>query len=258
MQTSTIRPGLLVSFKTSLRGNINYRKTDLASNTTQNADDTLTSRTEWQTVRTVADAAEYAQACDVRAKATYTVARCCASTAFGYLCPDDQVQALEEAIEAARRQVQAFNATARLTRLAVYVITGRIARDDVEAARAIRAEVADLMSTMQQGVTELDFEKIRDAAKKAREIGAMLTDDAQNRVTVAIDAARKSANAIAAAVRAGTAAALSVDRVTLASLELARSAFLDLDDAPPAPTEPTLAEPARAIDFDLFDAEPQS
>ncbi len=38
-----------------------------------------------------------------------------------------------------------FNATARLTRLYVNVIAGRIAPDDVEAVKAINSEVRDLL-----------------------------------------------------------------------------------------------------------------
>jgi hypothetical protein len=122
-------------------------------------------------------------------------------------------------------------------------MVGRIAQDDVEAIRRINAEVRRLMDDMATGMSNLDVKVIRDAANKARELGGMLTPDAQVRVQFAIDAARNAAKKI---VAAGEAASIEVDTIAIRKITEQRTAFLDLRD------EVQVSRPqaeARAIDL---------
>lgn len=241
LQTSTLRPGLLVSLKTSVRGNVSYSKQTIES---EHVTEDGAQRAVWETVRRIADPAEHEAAAKVRSKARSLISAVCANSAFGLLCPEANAAELESAMAEARKLVADFNANAALTRISLYIIAGRVAPDDVEAVRAINSEVRDLLADMQEGVQNLSVKAIREAADKARSIGQMLTPDAQARINVAIEAARKTARAI---VKAGEQAAVEVDRRTLRTLEEARTAFLDIDQPTAAPAMPE-AE-SRALDF---------
>lgn len=246
---STIRPGLLVSLKTSIRGNISYRKRDIERDHAVRKDGKAEVRqAKWETERTIADAAEHERAAKIRTEAWYAVARVCSNTAFGYLCPDDRTEELAEAMVKARKMIDDFNASAKITRLSIYMITGRVAPDDVEAVRAIGSELRDLMKAMSDGVKDLDASKVREAAVRAKQIASMLSDNSKLRVEVAIAAARKTATEINKAVKAGEQAALEVDRSTLKTIETARTSFLDFDEEAPAPTAKIKAK-ARVLDL---------
>jgi hypothetical protein len=148
----------------------------------------------------------------------------------------------------ARECIESFNAGARITRLSIYMITGRVAPDDVEAMRAISAEVRDLINAMDAGVRAFDPEQIRDAAKKAREVAAMLSDGAKMRVDTAIESARMAARAITKAVKAGEVAATSIDaRILSEGFALARLAFLDTDET--GAGFGVLEAPGRSLDL---------
>lgn len=244
LDTSTLRPGLLVSLKTTVSGNVSYvRRTIEADHTTKEGK----RKASWETERVITDPKENERAKIARQTARTLIGRVCATSAFGLLCPDDKVDQLRDAIRDARKVADDFNAKAKLSRLGVYVITGRIARDDVEAVKAIKSEVRDLLDQMRQGVKDCDVKSIREAANKARNLGAMLSPQAAARVQDAIDKARSAARAI---VKAGETAAQEVDQQTIKSLQRARTSFLDLDD------EKKVAAPkaeARAVDLDPSD-----
>lgn len=222
--TSTLRPGLLVSLNTSLKGNVNYNTNEIEAD---HYEDDGSKRAKWETERVVADPVEHERSIKVRSKVRNIISAVCAHSKFGLLCPEVNVDKLEEAIKAARALTDEFNATARLTNVNVYIMTGRIAPDDTEALRAIKSEVRGLIDSMAAGIKELDVKKIRDAAIAARSVGNMLTPQAQERVKVAIDAARKTAREI---VRAGETAAKEIDKGTIKKLKEARTAFLDMED----------------------------
>ena len=223
----TLRPGLLVSLKTALRGNVNYRKVDLdVPADTIYADEAL-EVTAWETTRIIADRNEYERAKKARSKATSIIRSVCSWTAFGLLCPEADADKLEAAIADARYVVDQFNATARVSRLHVYVIAGKIAADDVEAVRAINSEVRELLDTMSDGVAKLDVKAIRDAASKAKQLGELLSPDAEARVRIAIDTAREAAKSI---VKAGETAAIEIDTRAIRRITEARTSFLDLQD----------------------------
>ena len=238
-QISTLRPGLLVSLKTSIRGNVTYSKHDLEEERIAEAE-----RKKWETERTIADAAEFDAAKKARNLASTAIRGVCTWSAFGLLCPEDRKDELDAALVEARRIVDTFNAGAGLTSVSVNVIAGRIAADDVEAVRAINSEVRDLLDEMKAGVEALDVQTIRDAANRARGLGAMLTPEAQVRIQFAIDAARGAAREI---VKAGETAAMEVDRRAVATITESRTAFLDLDGGVAVGAT---AEKARAVDFE--------
>lgn len=270
--STTLRPGLLVGLKTSIKGNVKYYKTPTEEETIDGV-----SKARWNTERTIADAAEHERASDVRSKARSTVSRVCAATAFGLLCPESDAEKLAKAIVEARAIVEEFNVTAKVTRVFFGVVSGRIAPDDEQAVKEINKEVRELIAAMELGVKNLDVQKIRDAATAAREIGQMLTPDAQARITIAIEAARATAKAI---VKAGETAAQEIDTATIKKLTEVRTAFLDLDgpgtvaaptvtgrglDLSPAETAATLASlsesaaaqsaPGRSVDLEFDYAE---
>lgn len=239
--STTLRPGLLVSLKTSLVGNVTYRTTTVeAEHKTEDG----AAKASWETERTVADPAELEAGKKARSRAQTIIRGVCSASAFGLLCPENKAAELEAAMVEARKVAEVFNATARLSRIAIYVITGRIAADDVEAVKAIKSEVTDLLNEMQRGMKNLDVKTIRDAADKARNLGQMLSDDAKERVAIAVEAARKAAKQIKAA---GDAAEIAVDEALFTRIQQQRTAFLDLEEAQPV-AQPTLE--TRAVEIE--------
>ena len=239
---STLRPGLLVSLKTSIRGNVSYQTRDLEHEHAVAGGQT---RARWETERTVANKAELTRAVKARTAARTAITSVCSRSSFGLLCPEAWGKALQDGITRARQVAAEFNARARVTELAVYVIVGRVAQDDVEAVRAINSEVRDLMRDMTVGIKELDVKRVRDAANRARSVGSMLTPEAAERVKAAIDAARGAARQI---TKAGEEAAKEVDREAIKKINQARTAFLDLDASAVLPTRAPAAR-GRAVDL---------
>jgi len=240
LQNETLRPGLLVSLNTSLTGNVSYLKHVLEA---EHKTDDGAEIARWETERRIADPAEHKAATVAQSKAGGLIRRVCTKTAFGYLCPEADAAKLEAAIAEARAVADEFNATATVSRLGVYVVTGRIAPDDVEAVKAINSEVRKLLDAMQSGLANLDVKTVRAAASKAKEVGQMLTPDAAARIQVAIDLARKSAREI---VRVGENVAQEIDLTTIKRIAEQRTAFLDFSEAAELQS-PTVA--GRAIDL---------
>jgi hypothetical protein len=225
MRISTIRPGLLVSLKTSLQGNVSYQTRDIEAD---HIDADGSRRGAWETQRTIKDAAEHERAVKVRSKARSLITGICAPSTFGLLCPESERDKLDMAISEARELAQAFNSGANLSQITVNVIVGRVASDDIEAVRAINSEIRDLLDAMESGLKRLDVDAVRKAANSARALGAMLSPEAERRTQAAIEAARTAARRI---VKAGESAANAVDEATLRTIRTARTAFLDMDDA---------------------------
>lgn len=220
----TLRPGLLVALSTRVAGNVKHFRKVIDE---ERIDDNGTATKKWETEKTIQDAAEQKAAEKVRTAARYAVARICAKTAFGLLCPEADADVLRGALAEAQKLVNAFNETATVTRVVFVPLTGRVAADDVEAVKAINKEIRTLVSVMEEGVRNLDVKKIRDAADEARELGQMLNPDAQARITVAIEAARATARAI---TKAGENVAQEIDMRAVRALTEVRTAFLDLDE----------------------------
>lgn len=223
LNMNTLRPGLLVSLKTGLTGNVNYEKTVLEQN--RKTDDGAV-KAKWETTRIIHDPEEHEAGRKAQMDARVAIVKVCTNTAFGLLCPEANAQQLDAAIAEARSIADKFNASAKLSRLHVYVIAGRVAADDVEAVKAINNEVRSLLEDMKSGIKNVNVKAIRQAADEAKRLGEMLTPDAAGRVTVAIEAARAAARKI---VKAGEQAAQEVDISAIKRLEECRTSFLDLD-----------------------------
>jgi hypothetical protein len=243
MQTSTLRPGLLVSLSTTITGNCVYKRRDLIVDHTTNEG---TREASWQTDRTIFDAAEDQRAREVRSKARSLITGVCARFGEGtLLCPLTKRNDLDAAISEAKRLAVAFNETATLSRISVTVFTGEVAADDVQAVKDINAEISKLMATMANGIDTLNVEQVREAANKARNLSGMLTEQAQERVQVAIRAAREAARKI---VNAGEQAAQEIDTQAIRKVMEQRTAFLDVDEAPAETAAPSVEQ--RGLDLD--------
>jgi hypothetical protein len=244
MNISTLRPGLLVSLRTAMNGNVQYAAQTIEADHIDPA--TGERRARWETQRVVADPKEHERAKAARSKARTLLTSVCAQSAFGLLCPEADRERLDAAVREAREVVNVFNSTAQLTRVTVNILIGRVAADDVEAVRAINQEITELMERMERGVRNTDVKTIRDAADAARQLSTMLSPDASARANAAIEAARSAARAI---VKAGESAAVTVDQIALDTIRTSRMAFLDVD----SPVEAVQAPEAqrRAIDLDM-------
>ena len=223
MDKTTLRPGILVVMRTSIINNVSYEKTMIQS---EHLTDEGTEEASWETKRTVKDPTEYELAKRARADAAAPLRRTCVQTSFGMLCPKDFEQDLDAAIKEAREKVDTFNATAVLTRLKVFILCGHVADNDVEAVRAISAEIQDLIAEMKDGIENVDPTKIRVAATRAKSLGKMMSGEAAEKVRNVVETAREAATRI---VKAGEQAAQEVDRQAMRVLEMARTAFLDLE-----------------------------
>ncbi len=243
LQHSTLRPGLLVSLKTSIHGNVAYSKRTIEAD---HVTPTGAKLAVWETERKISDPDEHERACKARNEARAIIVGVCSATAFGLLCPEEKADKLDAAIASARAVAEKFNETATISNLGVYVITGRVAQDDVEAVRAINSEVRDLMEAMQEGVKNTDVKAVRAAANKARALGQMLNANASEKIKAAIEVARQSARKI---VKAGEGASVEIDTVTIKKIEQQRVAFLDLSGADDTSSSVVPAAAARAIEF---------
>ncbi len=241
LKTSTLRPGILVSLKTSISGNISYESRVIEP---EHLTDAGAELARWETARTVADPAEMEAAKKARGDACTVIRKECVATAFGLLCPESRQDVLAAAIAEGRRLADEFNATSKLTNLGVYVLCGRVAQDDAEAVRSINSEVRDLLSAMESGVGNLDAGAVRAAASKAKSIGEMLSPGARQEVMDAVMIARAAARKI---TKAGEQAAQEIDREAIAKIASARTSFLDLE--PAAEVAAPVVEEARELDL---------
>jgi len=222
----TIRPGVLVSVKTSHAGNRSYQKKEIER--PHRTDDGV-ERSRWDTVRIVFDPDEAKEASQVASRARYLITRLCADTAHGPLCPMDRREELYEAIKEARELVEKFNETSVFSRVEVNVICGEIVADDVMAARALFSETEKFMTQMQEGLEQLDVKKVRAACNKLLDVGQMLSPEASTTAALAVNTARAACRKI---VAAGEQAAIEIDQKAIETIGLARNSFLDfnLDD----------------------------
>lgn len=247
IETSTLRPGLLVSLKTSVSGNVSYVKVSKGTRREEGRE-----IAEWETVRTIIDKEEHEAAQTVRSEAQALIRGVCAKSAFGLLCPEIEKEKLDTAIAKARARIRGFNEEAKLSRIQLNVIAGRIASDDVEAVKAINSEVSDLMRLMNEGIANCDPKAIRDAANRTRSIGQMLSGTAAARVQLVIETARKVARDI---VASGETAAQVIDKAAIAKITEQRTAFLDLEEM--GDVAAPVGE-ARAVDFDPEAEQPRN
>lgn len=238
---STIRPGIIVAIRTSVYGAVKYTKRVIESGKTTESGEHVA---QWETVRTITNKDEHEKGVKVRSEARSLLAKVCVQTPFGLLCPEVDGPDLLEALAKAKALCADFNKDSTVTTVSFNALMGRVAQDDVEAIKAINAEVRDLLAEMSDGVKNFDVERIRKAALDATQIGQMLSPDAQARLQIAVDAARKTATSVKAA---GETAALEIDRITIRKLTEARVTFLDMDGEADVQTPVTTG---RAVDLD--------
>mgnify|MGYP001602374493 CR=1 FL=1 len=244
MKTSTLKPGVLVGLKTTLSGGVNYQRNDIEADHSDGDGGRIA---KWETTRQIENEEEYERATVARSAARVAITRVCHATSFGLLCPTEREAELLAAITDARRIAAEFNSTSARTNIGVYVLVGRIASDDVEAARAINAEVRDMIAEMKLGIDLADAERIREAASKAKQIAGMLSAEVAGKVGEAITEARAAARIITSKVeKAGEDAAVVVKALSTEKLMAARFAVLDLD--PVAESAPVNA---GAVDLDF-------
>lgn len=236
IKTSTLRPGLLVSLKSSVRGNCRYFKPEIGE-TKIEQDGAAISR--WTTERTIADPKEYEAAKAARSKACGLVRKVCRQSAFGLLCPEVDEEKLVAAIREARKVIDEFNAGAAVTQVDIFVLPGRVSPDEVEAVRAINSEIRELMAEMAGGIETGNVDEIREAATRVKNIGEMLATDAQTKVEMAVKTARDAAKQIVRdREREGSQGTASVDQSAVRRITELRTAFLDLDDDEAAVSAP--------------------
>ena len=227
-RTQTLKPGLLVSCATSVRGNVKYSRVDLEKET-RNSDGTA--HAIWQTEKTVRDAEEQAAAEKVRSEARNEIVKVCAHSSFGLLCPTEKRAELDAATDRALYMVRQFNAQANTTTVPVNVICGQIASTDEEAARALNRELVDLIADMQEGIASANPGAIREAAKRAKAMESMLSEQTAAKVSDAITQARKAARELVKRVEKGAESAADVvQEINTEALKRARMSFLDLDE----------------------------
>lgn len=247
LQISTLRPGILVALSTSVKGNVSYTKKII------DADHEVGEArvAAWETERTIADAKEHEKAIKTRSKIRSLITGICARSHYGLLCPEDKADKLTDAVKAARDLAAEFNATANITRIEVYVMPARINPDEVEAARAIRSELRDLIGDMQDGLRTLNAKKVREAADKMRSVGQMLSPALQEKNSAAISVARGAARRM---MKAALTASAEVDTVAIEALTQARTAFLDLSEDGGEIALPAAPE-ARQIEIEASEEE---
>lgn len=247
IQASTIRPGMLVVLKSSVSGNVSHSKQVIEA---EHTTDDGAQKARWETERVVANPEEFVEATKLRNQARQKIAGMCIQTAFGLLCPEEKTDQLDAKVNEAQAICEEFNKRAQCTTIGIYIVAGRVAADDAQAVRAINSEVRDLMATMEAGLAELNVEKVRGAADKARSLGAMLSPQAAERVKGAIDIARKAATEMKKAAEVGTA---EIDLAAIRKLTESRTSFLDVSEDQ-AEVE-AVSHEGRAIDLAPIEGE---
>lgn len=243
VRASTIRPGFLVSLKTSVSGNVDYRTKVLEE---QHTIEGGAQKYRWETERVITDPKEHEDSIKARSRVRSILTSICSSSAFGLLCPEARGEELLAAVTEARKVADDFNVGASYAQVNFAVLIGKIAADDDNAVRAINSEIADLLAAVNDSVRSFDVKAIRDNANRVRELAQMLSPQAAERVQIAIDAARATASEIAKAQKSGDTAGLTVDEATIRKVTEQRTGFLDLDDAEVVAAPETSA---RGIDY---------
>ena len=236
---ANIKPGILVALKTTVSGGVEHLREELAPEAA--APEAGSARTH-KTTTIVENVEDHESAKVARSAARSTIARVCVLTDFGLLCPAEKEADLDEAIDAAQEMADKHNASSDTTRVSIFVMKGRVAETDDEAARGIAAEVRGLLETMDRGVAEGNVEAVRAAANRARKLTQVLDESAGNKLADAVAEARDAAREIVKRViDGGEALEIVVREIKTEARDTARFAFLDTGDEP-APVA-AIAEP---------------
>lgn len=248
-KATILKPGFLVVLKTVLRGGIQYSREDLTAKPVKGHEGAKVEK--WKTTKIVEDPEEVERAEKARSKSGQAIRQLCRNTAFGLICPESAEEELDAAIRTAREICDEHNASANCTQVKVYVMKGRIASNDEEAARAIGSEIRQMLDDMNRAIDKMDPEAIRETAAKARAMETMLQPEQAERVSAAVEQARKAARQIVARVRkGGEKAADVVDDIPRGSINKARMMFLDFEESTKLPGQalPTVSRGRMDLD----------
>jgi hypothetical protein len=239
LNIARIKPGLLVSVKTRQHGGVSYTKKDIeAPRVTESG--ALVSR--WETDKFVYDPDETERAQQIANRARYLVARNCVKTEMQQLlCPNDRRGELRDAVVEARALVAQFNASASFTEIQIDVWVGEIVDNGVDAAQQIFASQQAFLAEMIDGLREFDPKKVRTAINKSRDLGQMMSGQANQMV---LEATRVAETARQRIIAAGENAIVALDAEAIAKIGSVRNSFLDFDyatddsavEASPVPT----------------------
>lgn len=226
-KATTIRPAILVSVRSTVSGGVSYERQDLNADSPSDGSVVVN---RWETTKTVQDPVEHEAATKARSAALRGIRKLCTLTGFGLLCPLASEEELDKAIRESREIVMAFNAKATHTRINVNTLKGKIATSDAEAARAILSETAEMIEAMDKAIDRMDVKAIRDLATKANGMSTMVSPELSDRVTAAVDTARKAARMIVQRVeKKGEDAAVVLADIQRGNIQRARMAFLNLE-----------------------------
>lgn len=224
-KSMVLKPGLLVSLKSSIKGGVAYTRKDLEG--TEGA-----KLERWETTKIVDDPEELERATKVRGRCRSLITSICTNTQFGLICAVADEADLDQAILDSRASAEAFNETAKTIHVDVFVLRGRIAESDNEATRAIASEMKGILDEIKQGIADCNANDIRHAANRARAIGKMLDEETGKKVTEAIAQARAAAREIVKQVSAGAdKTTVVLDTIKMELIDTARYAFLDLEES---------------------------
>ena len=241
-----IKPGLLVSVKTRQHGGVSYTKRDIeAPRVTESGAQV----SRWETDKFVYDPDETERAQQVANRARYLVTRHCVKTEMQQLlCPNDRRQELRDAVAEARALVAEFNQTASFTEIQIDVWVGEIVDNGVDAAQQIFASQQAFLNEMIDGLKEMDPKKVRAAINKSRDLGQMMSGQANEML---IEATRVAETARQRIVAAGEKAIVAIDLEAISKIGSVRNSFLDFDYASGAvETQAQIPVPIRRPDVE--------
>lgn len=250
--TRTIRPGWLLGLKTQVKGGVRYFRSPLEFEGDN--------QVKWTTTRVTDDPDELERAQKARSRARRCIEKVAAKTAFNVLlCARQDYVKLDAAEAAARAIVAEHNDSAKTTWIEFYLMRGEVADNDEQAIKMIASELRDRVEEMDKGIAALDAEQIRRAAREARRVLGILSDDkreiAKKAIAEATMAAREIVRRIEKKGEDATTVLASLDK---GAIQAARVAFIDMDDVPaPAPQSEALPQTqvqrvAALSDADLY------
>lgn len=242
---SKIKPGLLVSVKTRQHGGVSYTKRDIeAPRFTESGAQV----SRWETDKFVFDPDETERAQQVANRARYLVTRNCVKTEMQQLlCPNDRRAELRDAVAEARAMVAEFNQSASFTEIQIDVWVGEIVDNGVDAAQQIFASQQAFLNEMIEGLKELDPKKVRAAINKSRDLGQMMSGQANEMLTEATRVAEAARQRI---IAAGENAIVAIDLEAITKIGSVRNSFLDFDYIPAAVEEQAIPVPIRRPDVE--------
>lgn len=245
LEIARIKPGLLVSVKTRQHGGVSYTKRDIeAPRVTESGAQV----SRWETDKFVYDPDETERAQQVANRARYLVTRNCVKTEMQQLlCPNDRRDELRAAIAEARELVAEFNASASFTEIQIDVWVGEIVDNGVDAAQQIFASQQAFMAEMIDGLKEMDPKKVRAAINKSRDLGQMMSGQANQMV---IEATRVAEAARQRIIAAGEKAIVALDLEAIAKIGSVRNSFLDFNYAVEESGGASIPAPIRRPDVE--------